>query len=95
MRYNRDWRYDLKEIAFSDSAYHILNNIDFTGYSADHNPKYYEVLKLIPGRFTGNQVSFIVIGRNCKNKDYNGKECSEYEDLPELPDFISVYSFVN
>jgi len=95
MRYNRDWRYDLKEIAFSDSAYHILYSIDFAGYTADNNPKYYEVLKLIPGRFTGNQASFIVIGRNCKTKDFDGNECSEYEDLPELPDFISVYSFVN
>ena len=95
LRYNRDWRYDLKEISFSDSTYHILNNIDFAGYSADHNPKYYEVLKLIPGRFTGNQCSFIVIGRNCKNKDYDGMECSEYEDLPGLPGFISLYSFVN
>ncbi|MCX6284673.1 MAG: hypothetical protein NTW31_10620 [Bacteroidetes bacterium] len=93
MRYNRDWRYDLKEIAFSDSTYHILNNIDFTGYTADHNPKYYEMLKLIPGRFTGNQCSFIVIGHNARNKDYDGKDCSEYEDLPELPGFISLYSF--
>ncbi|MCX6280888.1 MAG: hypothetical protein NTU51_02915 [Bacteroidetes bacterium] len=93
MWYNRDWRFDLKEIAFSDSTYHILNNIDFTGYTADHNPKYYEVLKLVPGQFTGKQCSFIVIGRNAKNKDYDGRDCSEYEDLPELPNFISLYSF--
>ncbi|MEI7491380.1 MAG: hypothetical protein WCK92_08280 [Bacteroidota bacterium] len=93
MQYNRDWRYDLKEITFSDSTYHILNTVDFTGYAADHNPKYYEVLKLIPGRFTGNQCSFIVIGRNARNKDYDGRDCSEYEDLPELPGFISLYSF--
>ncbi len=94
LRYNRDWRFDLKEIRFSDSTYHILNNLDFEGYTADHNPKYYEVLKLIPGRFTGNQASFIVIGRNCRNKDFNGMDCEEYESLAELPDFISVYSFV-
>ena len=94
MRYNRDWRFDLKQIAFSDSTYHILNDIDFAGYASDHNPKYYEVLKLIPGRFTGNQASLLVIGRNCRSRDYNGKECDEYENLPELPDFISVYSFV-
>ena len=95
MRYNRDWRYDFKEISFVDSTFHILNNIDFGGYETDQNPKYYEVLKLIPGRFTGTQCSFLVIGRNCKDKDFNGKDCSEYMEMPELPDFISVYSFVN
>lgn len=95
MRYNRDWRFDLKQITFSDSTFHILSNIDFAGYVSDHNPKYYEVLKLIPGKFTGNQASFLVIGCNCRNRDYSGKECDEYENLPELPDFISVYSFVN
>jgi len=94
MRYNRDWRFDLKEIRFSDSTFHIIHNLDFEGYPADHNPKYYEVLKLIPGRFTGNQASFIVIGRNCRNKDFNGKDCDEYERNPGLPDFISVYSFL-
>ena len=95
LRYNRDWRYDMKEICFSDSTYHILNNVDFAGYAADHNPKYYEVLKIIPGRFTGHQCSIIVIGRNSRNRDYDGKDCSDYENLPELPDFISVYSFVS
>ena len=95
LRYNREWRYDMKEISFSDSTYHIIDNIDFAGYPEDHNPKYYEVLKLIPGRFTGSQASFIVIGRNCKSRDNDGKDCKEYEDLPELPNFISLYSFVN
>lgn len=94
MRYNRDWRFDLKEIRFSDSTFQILDNLDFEGYPADHNPKYYEVLKLIPGRFTGSQSSFIVIGRNCRNKDFNGRDCEEFESNPELPDFISVYSIV-
>ncbi len=94
MRYNRDWRYDLKEISFSDSTYQVLNNIDFEGYPADHNPKYYEVLKLVPGRYTGSQCSFIVIGRNCRNKEQGGEDCSEYEELPGLPGFISLYSFV-
>lgn len=93
LRYNRDWRFDLKQIAFSDSSYRILYNVDFAGYEADHNPKYYGVLRLIPGKYTGTHTSFIVIGKNCRNRGYDGKECDDYEELPGLPGFISLYSF--
>ncbi|NQV03588.1 MAG: hypothetical protein HQ542_13140, partial [Bacteroidia bacterium] len=41
-RYNRDWRYDLKDIRFNYSTFQILSSIDFTGFVGDQNPKYYE-----------------------------------------------------
>jgi len=92
-RYNRDWRFDLKQIRFNDTTFQILQNIDFAGFSKDHNPKYYEVLSLIPGKFINSAVtSLLVIGRNCKNEKSDGKECLEYQNKSVLPDVISIYS---
>jgi hypothetical protein len=95
-RYNRDWRYDLKEIRFNDSTFQVIANIDFTGYEKDFNPKYYEVLRLVPAMLVNpGMASFLVIGKNCKKKDPNEKECKEFTDLPALPGTIQVYTFQN
>jgi hypothetical protein len=92
-RYNRDWRFDLKEIRFNDSTFQVIANIDFKGYEKDHNPKYYEILRLVPvNLITPGRTSFLVIGRNCKNKDPKEKECREFIDLQVLPGTIQVYS---
>lgn len=83
LRYNRDWRFDLKQIRFSDTTFRILANVDFRGYDNDHNPKYYEMLRIIPGNFTNaGKTSLMIIGRN-KNKSTSRI----------LPDVIQVYSF--
>lgn len=95
IRYNRDWRFDLKQIRFNDTTFQILNNIDFTGFSKDHNPKYYEVLALIPGRFINPAVtSVLIIGRNCKDAKFDGKDCRDYQNKSILPDFISIYTMI-
>jgi len=92
-RYNRDWRYDLKEIRFNDSTYQVLTNMDFTGYEKDFNPKYYEILRLVPAMLVSpGQTSFLVIGKNCMNKDPKEKECREFINLPALPGIIQVFS---
>ncbi|MBL7138313.1 MAG: hypothetical protein ISS17_06035 [Bacteroidales bacterium] len=79
-RYNRDWRYDLKEIRFNDSTFQILASVDFTGYDEDQNPKYYEILKLCTGNWIDQAVtSVLVIGRNRPDSD--------------LPNTLQVYSF--
>ncbi|MCK9204248.1 MAG: hypothetical protein M0P58_07420 [Bacteroidales bacterium] len=81
-RYNRDWRYDLKEIRFNDSTFQILSSVDFQGYDKDHNPKYYESLELIPGSFTSpSKPGFMVIGRIAKERQYKNI----------LPDFTELY----
>lgn len=92
-RYNRDWRFDLKQIRFNDTTFQIIQNIDFTGFLNDHNPKYYGVLSLIPGKFIDpGKTSLLVTGRNCKDIKFNGMDCKEYSDKSILPDFISIYS---
>lgn len=93
LRYNRDWRFDLKELKFNDTTFSILGNIDFQGYEKDHNPKYYGILKIDAGRFIDPaRTSLLLIGRNCKNWDKMSERCTEYENIPELPDFFGVYS---
>jgi hypothetical protein len=84
-RYNRDWRYDLKEIQFSDTSFRIIANIDFTGYAGDHNPKYFESLRIQPGMILyPNRPSLLLIQRNPANPGSKA-----------LPDAIQVYSFSN
>ena len=84
LRYNRDWRFDLKEISFNDSTFAIRNSLDFHGYTLDHNPKYYESLILIPGHFlSGSGTSFVAVGHMTKGEHYDAT----------LPDFTDLYSF--
>lgn len=79
-RYNRDWRFDLKHMRFNDSTFQILGNIDFHGFDKDYNPKYYEFLQIIPGKFsTPSGTALLVIGSNRK-------------ELKILPDFMELYS---
>jgi hypothetical protein len=92
-RYNRDWRYDLKEIRFNDSTFQIIANMDFSGYEKDFNPKYYEILRLFPAMLIDpGLTSLLVIGKNCKNRDPEAYECKEFVDIPSLPGMIGVYS---
>lgn len=94
LRYNRHWRFDLNEICFNDSTFRILSSIDFKGYPEDQNPKYYEILKLYTGNWLKPDVtSVLVIGRNCKDPAYAGGNCSEYENLSDLPNMLQLYSF--
>ncbi|MEI7499225.1 MAG: hypothetical protein WCK84_02150 [Bacteroidota bacterium] len=82
-RYNRDWRFDLKEISFNDSTFRILSGVDFSGCEKGSNPKYYESLTLIPGYFLSpSSFSFLTIGSVEKER--------HYESI--LPDFVHLYS---
>jgi hypothetical protein len=93
LRLNRDWRFDLKEISFNDSTFVIRNNVDFSGYTADHNPKYYGSLVLVPGCFIKESSgSILVVGRNLTKQQPASQKSP---GLPELPDFKDIYSFRN
>ncbi len=84
LRYNRDWRFDLKEISFNDSTYAIRSWVDFRGYDNDCNPKFYETLALVPGRFGGpGSVGLLVSGRVDPARGYQAL----------LPDLLQLYSF--
>ena len=90
---NNSWRFELKRISADKNGFYISSTIDFKGYPKDHNPKYYEVLRLLPGNFKGNGNSLIAIMRNCADEPYYGWHCNEYETVPDLPDAIQLYNF--
>ena len=93
LRYNRDWRFDLKEIRFNDTTFCILSNLDFSGFTGDRNPKFYEILTLHTGNWIDPGItSVLVIARNCHDPGYRGGPCTAYEEVPELPSTLQVYS---
>lgn len=85
-RYNRSWRYDLKEIRFNDTTFRIVSDVDFQGFDKDRNPKYYETLTLVPGYFLSPSAGkFLVIGSVAKERHYSSI----------LPDFVHLYAIPN
>ena len=89
LKLNNDWRFDLK-LMENDL---ILGNVDFKGYPKDYNPKYYEFIKIVPGKFLSkNQTSLLVVVCNCADNDFKGIHCKTVEDLKYLPNSTQVYS---
>jgi len=86
LRHNNSWRNDLKNLVFNDTTYQILGNIDFKGYRYDHNPKFYENLKFIPGKFIHKDItSFITL---C----YNGKNNEQFKNYEFLPNALHIFT---
>jgi hypothetical protein len=78
--YDHSWRFDMKLIRFTEKNYQILGNIDFSGYEADHNPKYYENLMITAGHYTDSKTfSFFTVCRNNK-------------PIIDLPETLGIYS---
>jgi hypothetical protein len=78
--YNNSWRFDMKLIRFTENNYQIMGNIDFSGYEADHNPKYYENLMITAGHYTDSKtISFFTVGLNNK-------------PIIDLPETLGIYS---
>lgn len=93
LKLNTDWRFDLKQIDLDANGFNISYMIDFKGYPKDHNPKYYEFVKIISGNFNSkDQTSILVMMRNCADADFNGKACKQFENLPYLPNSTQLYN---
>jgi hypothetical protein len=93
LKLNTDWRFDLKLLEKEDSGYLIIGNVDFKGYPKDYNPKYFEFVKLITGKFLSKEkTSVLVVMCNCADADFSGKKCDQIENLPFLPNSVQVYS---
>lgn len=93
LKYDTEWRFDLKLIEKNKDGYTIVGTVDFTEFSNDYNPKYYEFLKIIPGRFTDSKkTALLTIMRNCADKDFNGMYCNTFENLNYLPNSIQLYT---
>jgi hypothetical protein len=68
LQFNRNLRFDLKVISFDFMTYNILYNINFRGFTAKQNPKYYEYTKIICGDFCGDSKSEIIIFQDNINR---------------------------
>lgn len=65
LRFADAYRFDMKLLQISDTAYTILNKLDFSGYKKDLNPKFYERPAFITGRFLeADKVSMIAVCTN-------------------------------
>jgi hypothetical protein len=93
LKYESDWRFDLKLINKTTEGFIISNAVDFKGYPNDCNPKYYEFVKIIPGKFISSaRLSALVVMRNCADVDFNGNYCKQFENLSYLPNSVQLYS---
>lgn len=92
--YSHDKGFKLKRIAFSDTTYSILSNVDFHGYRQDFNPKYFEILRIVSGRLLEkNQITHLVIGKNRQPDDPKKGPGRDFTDRKDLPNTIQVYQF--
>ncbi|MCC6838466.1 MAG: hypothetical protein IT234_08020, partial [Bacteroidia bacterium] len=91
---NKDWRFDLKLISTENNDPTIRYMIDFKGYEADHNPKYYEFTKLVSGNFYSEKnLSLLVFSFNCADSKFDGVMCSSIENNKQFPNKIELYTF--
>ncbi len=93
LKLNTDWRFDFKQIELDTAGFHIINTIDFKGFSNDFNPKYYEFLKIVSGKFiSSSKTSLLVMMRNCADNNFDGVHCVQFEDLKTLPNSTQLYN---
>jgi hypothetical protein len=93
LKLNTDWRFDLKLLEKGKDGYTILGNVDFKDYPNDNNPKYYEFVKIVAGKFIDSKkTSIIVLMRNCADDNFKGIHCNQFENLPSMPNSTQLYS---
>ncbi|MCK6648665.1 MAG: hypothetical protein L6Q66_03325, partial [Bacteroidia bacterium] len=91
---NKDWRFDLKLISTENNDPTIRYMIDFKGYEADRNPKYYEFTKLVSGNFySEKELSLLAFSFNCVDSNFDGIKCTSIENNKQLPNKIELYTF--
>ena len=93
LKLNTEWRFDLKLLEKEDFEYLIIGNVDFKGYPKDYNPKYFEFVKLITGKFLSKEkTSVLIVMCNCADADFSGMKCDQIENLPFLPNSVQLYN---
>ena len=91
---DHEWRFDLKKIRVSPSGIIVDSQLDFSQPDPNRNPRFYEFTKLISGNFfaTGEDCLLIMM-RNCKDENFNGISCNEYEEVSGMPSGYMFYQF--
>jgi len=94
LSFNHQWRFELKIISTDARGFYVSSIPEFTGYVSDRNPKYYEIPKIIAGRFSGNDFGLLCILYNCADRNFDGTHCREYDSIPDLPNSVQLYNFL-
>lgn len=87
--YSRKWRFEMTTSDFMGSwdnncddpgmSNFVTNGrIDFSGYTNDHNPKYFERVVPVIGRFLGDQPSALLMFYTNNDPNYNWKENAHF-----------------
>lgn len=91
---NQDWRLDLKKVHADANGIFVDAQVDFEQPDASRNPKFYEYTKIIAGHFfDASSKDFLVLMRNCADTGFDGKSCSAYEEIPEMPSGTTFYHY--
>ncbi len=91
---NKEWRFDLKKVQLTGNGIFIKSQIDFVQPDAMRNPKYYEYTSLISGKFLPTGVNqLLVMMRNCKDADFDGNSCREFEEVKGMPSWNLFYQY--
>jgi len=92
--FNPEWRFDLKKISLTDNGFVIDSQIDFIQKNPEVNPRYYEYTKFLQGKFFEDRLDYLlVLMQNCKDPDFDGKHCSEFEDIENMPGGFGFYHY--
>jgi hypothetical protein len=93
LKLNTNWRFDLKLLRQEKGNGIIIGNIDFKGYPEDFNPKYFEFVKIVPGKFLSkDQTAILITMCNCSDTDFDGRHCNKIENLQSLPNSVQIYT---
>ncbi len=91
---DKEWRFDFKKVLLNDNGITIQSQMDFKQPDQNRNPKYYEYSKFIKGDFFGTGVdALLVMMRNCKDANFNGRHCREFEEVKGMPSGFLFYHY--
>lgn len=86
------WRFDMKLLAFNDTTYRICGQTEFEGIPYGLNPKFYEIVRLHPGRFIHpNKTSLLVLAYNKGRKEGN-KPAPVYATFKNMPNLLCIFT---
>ena len=94
--FDNEWRFDLKKLRIDTDGLTIESQVDFKQTDPERNPCYYEYTKIISGNFFGTGIDgFLVMMRNCRDENFDGKRCLEYEEVKGMPSGYLFYQYKN
>ncbi|CAN5375797.1 hypothetical protein BH11BAC1_BH11BAC1_14300 [soil metagenome] len=90
----KEWRFDLKKVRLTADGLIIESQVDFAQSDPSRNPKYYEYTNLVTGKFFAGGIDYLLIQmRNCKDKNFEGRSCNEFEEAKGMPSGYIFYQY--